>query len=187
MRPTKREKLLDTAERVFYEEGFHATGIDRVVAEAGVARMTLYNHFPSKDALVVAVLARRQERYLDGLRSAVSSRGGSAVHALADAHFRWLESTGRRGCLFVMAMGEFERHDTVIHEQALGFKRAFLKLIDEALGLDGLGACEKLPEQIFLILEGTNPAVPVLGAERTRRYGTALLDAAIAQAGGRRA
>ena len=58
MASLKRDTLLDTAERLFYAEGFHATGIDRVINEAGVARMTLYNHFASKEALIEAVLER---------------------------------------------------------------------------------------------------------------------------------
>ena len=51
-----RRRLLDTATRLFYTSGIHAAGIDRIIAEAGVAKATFYNHFPSKDDLVVAYI-----------------------------------------------------------------------------------------------------------------------------------
>ncbi|NWO04761.1 MAG: helix-turn-helix transcriptional regulator, partial [Alteromonadaceae bacterium] len=57
----KRDLLLDTAEQLFYREGFHATGIDRIQAESGVAKTTMYKHFASKDALIEAVLERASE------------------------------------------------------------------------------------------------------------------------------
>ena len=59
MATSKREQLLDTALRLFYREGYHATGIERILAESGVAKMTLYKHFASKDELMLAALQRR--------------------------------------------------------------------------------------------------------------------------------
>ncbi|RWX58770.1 TetR/AcrR family transcriptional regulator, partial [Mesorhizobium sp. M4B.F.Ca.ET.089.01.1.1] len=64
----KRQHVVDTAYALFKRDGFHATGIDRIIAEADIAKMTMYRNFPSKDELIVAVLdhrARRFERQLD--------------------------------------------------------------------------------------------------------------------------
>ena len=58
--PSARQRLLQTAERLFYAEGIRAVGIDRIIAEAEVAKTTLYSHFPSKDALILAVLQKRE-------------------------------------------------------------------------------------------------------------------------------
>ena len=63
MASNKRDTLVDTALNLFYREGFHAVGIDRILAEAGVAKMTLYNHFRSKDELILSVLRRRDEQF----------------------------------------------------------------------------------------------------------------------------
>ena len=79
---TKRDQLVETAERLFYREGFYATGIDRVIAEAGVARMTLYKHFRSKDELVLAVLALRRLPWVLLCRRALSP-----VHGRGEAWF----------------------------------------------------------------------------------------------------
>ncbi|MCO1692374.1 helix-turn-helix transcriptional regulator, partial [Pseudomonas aeruginosa] len=60
MTSRKREQLLSTAVDLFYREGYHATGIDRILAESGVAKMTLYKHFRSKDELIMAALEVRR-------------------------------------------------------------------------------------------------------------------------------
>ena len=65
MRPSKRDKIVDSALALFYEHGFHATGIEKVLSGADVARMTLYNHFESKEELIVAVLRQRDENFRD--------------------------------------------------------------------------------------------------------------------------
>lgn len=164
MRPPKRDVVLDTAERLFYEEGFHATGIDRVVAEAGVARMTLYNHFPSKEALIKAVLARRHERYLDELRRAVEARGDApALAALVEAHYEWLRTASPHGCIVLKAMGEFECHGPAIAALGRRLKHDLLALIRETLAQDGEPANDDRAESVLLVLEGANALVPVLG------------------------
>lgn len=167
MNPSKRETVLDAAEHLFYEEGFHATGIDRVVSEAGVARMTLYNHFPSKEALVESVLERRHRRYLDDLRDAVAVRGSnSAVAALAERHNEWLRTRSRNGCILLKAIGEFERHRPAIARRGRELKREWLTLIGEALSIDGYQRDDTLAERVMMILEAANALVPVLGPER---------------------
>lgn len=176
MRPSKRDLVLDTAERLFYEEGFHATGIDRVVAEAGVARMTLYNHFPSKEALIEAVLARRHERYLGALRRAVAARGDApALAALVAAHCEWLRTTSPHGCIVIKAMGEFERHGPAIAALGRRLKHDLLALIRETAALDGEPADAGRAESVLLVLEGANALVPVLGWHDTVQRARALI------------
>ena len=63
MPSTKRDHLIDTALELFSRDGFQATGIDKILKESGVAKMTLYNHFKSKDELILAVLRRRDETF----------------------------------------------------------------------------------------------------------------------------
>src|SRR3954452_2648383 len=70
-----RQRVLETADRLFYQEGVRAVGIDRVIAEAGVAKMSLYNHFPSKDDLILAVLKYREERVNEFFRAAIERHG----------------------------------------------------------------------------------------------------------------
>src|SRR5437667_11635438 len=77
-----RQRLLETADRLFYRDGIRAVGIDRIIAEAGVAKMSLYNHFPSKDDLILAVLKYREEGVLEFFRAAMERHGKKAKHPL---------------------------------------------------------------------------------------------------------
>lgn len=180
MASQKRAQLLETAERLFYDNGFHATGIDRIVQAAGVVRMTLYNHFPSKDDLVAAVLDARHRRFMARIDTAVAAApAGQATRALVDAHCAWLDETSRRGCIMARAMGEFAESSPRLHDQAARAKTELLGRIADALARDGLRA-DGLARRVFLVLEGSNAAVPVLGAEaalaETRRAVDDLLE-----------
>ena len=74
MAPSRRDHLVDTALELFIRDGFHATGIDKILAESGVAKMTLYKHFKSKDELILSALRRRDERFRNWFMRAVESR-----------------------------------------------------------------------------------------------------------------
>ena len=181
MSSQKRQMLVDTAERLFYAEGFHATGIDRIIAEAGVARMTLYNHFASKEALIEAVLERRYERYLDDLRQAVyGAVATDAVMALAEIHCRWLETTANRGCIVIKAIGEFEQHYPAIADQGRELKRKLLSVIRHAVsrarGVDDAAMAERL----LVVLEGADALVPVLGPPTVTSHVRAIIPVLLA-------
>ena len=94
------EKILDAATRLFADEGIRATGIDRVIAEAGVAPMTVYRHFAGKDDLVTATLERWSERWLGWLRHEAWLAGAdpaARLDALWDALEKWFADEGFRG------------------------------------------------------------------------------------------
>ncbi|WP_254432145.1 TetR/AcrR family transcriptional regulator [Aquisalimonas sp. 2447] len=177
----KRDVLLDTAERLFYAEGFHATGVDRVVVEAGVARMTLYNHFSSKEALIEAVLDRRFARYLDELRGAMDGAAkGQAVTALVEVHCRWLETTANRGCIVIKAIGEFEHHHPAISDLGRRLKHELIAVIGDALTRDGMVDEAGMAERLLVILEGADALVPVLGAATVNNHLRAMMPAVLA-------
>lgn len=178
MRPSKREILLDTAERLFYSDGFHATGIDRIVNEAGIARMTLYNHFESKEALVEAVLVHRYTRYLDDLGSAVDGAApGGALAALTDVHCHWLETVSDRGCIVIRAIAEFEQHHPPIADAGRRLKDELLAVIRRAVELDGLRDPDDTGTRILVALEGSDTLVPVIGAAEAVRHARAIVSA----------
>src|SRR3954470_22982183 len=86
----KRDLLMDTARRLFYRDGYRAVGIDTILAEAGVAKMTLYNHFASKEELIIAVLEQRDREFRESILATVNATGSNPEKRLL-AVFDWLE------------------------------------------------------------------------------------------------
>ncbi|WP_252311969.1 TetR/AcrR family transcriptional regulator [Sinobaca sp. H24] len=103
----KREDLLVHAEKLFYEHGFHAIGLKAIVQDAGVALMTLYNHFDSKEDLILEILNRREKMYFSMLKDTVRNEEGSIEHKLASGHIQWLKTSASNGCMFLRAKEEF--------------------------------------------------------------------------------
>jgi len=102
------DRILLTAHDLFYKEGIRATGIDRVIAASGVAKLTFYRHFASKHALVLAFLEYRHRRWMTWFSDALQRNGGAArgVAALAPALAEWFGSAEYRGCAFINSVGE---------------------------------------------------------------------------------
>lgn len=137
-----RERLVGVASRLFYAEGIHAVGVDRVIAEAGVAKATLYAHFASKDELVATYLARHSERWAAAVEEEAAA---SEVLPQALAPFVVLAERAAiptyRGCPFINAAAEFPGPGPVAdqigrHRQRV--RRTFAGLLGDALQGHGL-------------------------------------------------
>lgn len=119
-----RRRLLDTATRLFYNGGIHAVGIDRIIAEAGVAKATFYKHFPSKDDLVVAYI-REQDRLG---RAAVASLPKQAPRDMVAAIMGRISTAviggGWRGCPFLNAAAEYPDPASTVR-QAIDARRSW--------------------------------------------------------------
>ncbi len=105
-----RQRLLEVAARLFYAEGIHAVGIDRIIAEAGVAKATLYAHFSGKEELVAAYLSERSDRWASDVAARVEPLPpGSPERVLApfDLLAERVATPGYRGCPFINAAAEF--------------------------------------------------------------------------------
>ncbi|NTB87715.1 TetR/AcrR family transcriptional regulator [Agrobacterium tumefaciens] len=131
----KRQQIVETAYGLFKRNGFHATGIDRIIADAGVAKMTMYRHFPTKDALIVEVLnyrSARFERQLDELNAATSSPS-EKVAQIFDWYERWFRSSDFHGCVFQHALAEFGDADDPVFEVAAAQKKSLKARIENIL------------------------------------------------------
>lgn len=100
-----RERILATAHRLFYREGIRATGIDRLIAESGVTKVTFYRHFPSKNDLILAFLEARHQAWMAWFVEALQRHGGNA-RALVPALAEWFGDEAYRGCAFINSVGE---------------------------------------------------------------------------------
>lgn len=106
-----RERILRTAHDLFYAEGLRATGIDRVIAEAGVTKVTFYRHFPSKNDLILTYLNLRHERWMKWFTEALERHGGASkgAQALPPVMKEWFRGKALgdfRGCAFLNGVSE---------------------------------------------------------------------------------
>ena len=103
-----RDRILLTAHSLFYRDGIRATGIDRVIAESGVTKVTFYRQFPSKNDLILAFLALRHERWMAWFKDALIRYGSErkGIQALVPALAEWLGREEFRGCAFINSVGE---------------------------------------------------------------------------------
>lgn len=100
-----RERILMAAHDLFYREGIRATGVDRVIAEAGVTKATFYRHFPSKNDLIREFLDYRHQRWLAWFADALRRHGGG-MDALVPAMAEWFADPEFRGCAFINSIVE---------------------------------------------------------------------------------
>src|SRR5216683_3287452 len=114
-----RERILDTAYELFSHRGLRVVGLDTIVSKSGVARMTLYRHFASKDALVLAFLERREQRWTkDWLQRAVERRASDPrerLLAIFDVFDEWFHQTDFEGCAFINVLLEIGDPTHVLH------------------------------------------------------------------------
>lgn len=103
--PSASERILLTAHDLFYQYGTRATGIDRIIAESGVTKVTFYRHFPSKNALVRAYLEYRHQRWMSWFTNALQ-RHGKDIWALVPALGEWFRDPQFRGCAFINTVVE---------------------------------------------------------------------------------
>lgn len=103
--PSARERILQTAHDLFYLEGIRATGIDRVIAESGVTKVTLYRHYPSKNDLILAFLDYRHQRWMTWFDGALHRFGADAA-ALLPTMAEWFAHPQYRGCAFINTVAE---------------------------------------------------------------------------------
>jgi AcrR family transcriptional regulator len=101
-----RERILLTAHDLFYADGIRATGIDRIIKQAKVTKVTFYRHFSSKHDLIIAFLAYRHQQWINWFPESIK-RHGNTVDALIPTLLEWFGSEYYRGCAFINSVGEF--------------------------------------------------------------------------------
>ncbi len=119
-----RRRLLDTATRLFYEEGIRAVGIDRIISEAGVAKATFYNHFPSKDDLIVAYLEDMDRLGRAAVAALPKQSPRKMISAIMGRISEAVTAGGWRGCPFLNAAAEYPDPDSPVR-QAINARRAW--------------------------------------------------------------
>ena len=149
-KPDMKERILVTADRLFYLQGIRAVGVDTIAAEIGISKRTLYNHFPSKDALISAYLQRRFVQPRPSDKSAVERILGTF-----DLLERRFAAKDFRGCPFVNAVAELGAEDRAVRKIAMAFKESRRVWFRDLLIQLGVADAEGLATQLTLLVDGS--------------------------------
>jgi len=179
-----RQEVLETAAALFFRDGFRAVGIDTIVAESGVGKMTLYRHFPSKDDLIVAYLKDSNDKFWAWFNES-TAQGAEQPRTQLIAFFEALEklvtSPQCYGCPFLNAAVDFPEDSHPGHLVALEHKQAVRARFYELAQQAGARAPEVLADQLLLLMDGAFMAVRMFGinnpAAHVAKAAESLIDA----------
>jgi AcrR family transcriptional regulator len=153
-----RERILATAYELFTQHGLVAVGVDRIVAEAGVAKTTLYRHFRSKAALAVAVLERHEQlwtrKWLEPEAVRLASSLGEGPIAIFDALDEWFGQADFEGCLFINSLLETRDHASPVRQTAITAIENIYDVVQRLLAQAGIANSEAVAHQVQLLMRG---------------------------------
>ncbi|WP_225627483.1 TetR/AcrR family transcriptional regulator [Streptomyces werraensis] len=155
-----RARLLNTATRIFYTEGIHSVGIDRITAEAQVTRATLYRHFAGKEELVLAYLDQADQAIRAQVAAAIASSDSPAdqIRAVAASITDGIRSPGFRGCAFLNAAAEYFDPTHPIHQAVLAHRQWFLNTLTDLLAHTNDKDAEAAARHLVMLRDGAMAA-----------------------------
>ncbi|MEB8338553.1 TetR/AcrR family transcriptional regulator [Streptomyces endophyticus] len=155
-----RTRLLSTATRIFYTEGIHSVGVDRIIEEAQVTRATLYRHFKGKEELVLAYLLQADQA-IRGQVEAVRAQelpAPDTVRAVARTITEGIRSSGFRGCAFLNAAAEYPDPSHPVHQAVLAHRQWFLETAVELLDQAGCTPADAAGRHFVMLRDGAMAA-----------------------------
>jgi AcrR family transcriptional regulator len=178
-----RERILDTAYDLFSQHGIRAVGVDRIIASSGVAKMSLYRHFHSKDALVLAFLQERERRWtMTWLHSEASGRaddGAGRMLSIFDVFDEWFQKPDFEGCSFINVLLEFSELDHPIRQATTEHLATIRELLRDFAEDAGVADPDAVSCQWHILMKGSIVAAGEgdrLAARRARELGELLLE-----------
>lgn len=155
-RAEKKGHLVDVAIEMFAQYGYHAVGVDTIIAEAGVAKTTLYRHFETKELLISAALRKIDDQFRVDLREFAEQAATDPLDQLLatfDFLELWFSNKTFYGCPFIKAAGEYSDTNQIFQEVIL-HKRLVIAYFEELIRAAELPNPEQLAEEINLLQEG---------------------------------
>jgi len=157
--PDARERILDAAYELFSRNGIRAVGIDAIIERSGVARMSLYRHFGSKDALVLAFLERREERWTkDWLQREVQGRASDPADrllAIFDVFDAWFQRDDFEGCSFINVLLEIADPESELHRASADYLARIRAFVRQLAAEAGAADAEGLAHKWHILMKGS--------------------------------
>jgi AcrR family transcriptional regulator len=163
---TPKEKLFQTAARLFYQHGYRAVGVDTIAAASGIGKMTLYRHFPSKDDLIVAFLRASNEEFWAYFEQSIqdAATGREKLLAFFESLQKYVLSPLCYGCSFINVVSEYPEPEYVGHQVALEHKQAVRARFEQLAVEAGARQPKALANALLLLMDGAYMAARMYGA-----------------------
>jgi len=180
----ERERILAAAYERFAREGIRAVGIDAIVERAGVSQLTLDRHFESKDELVLAFLARREQLWTkEWLEAEVERRAaepGERLLAIFDVFDEWFRRDDFEGCSFINVLLEISDNDSPVHDASVTHLARIRSFVECLTAAAGIAEAEGFARQWHILMKGSIVAAAegdARAAARAQEVGALLLAA----------
>jgi len=152
-----KDKILETASRLFYSRGIRATTTDLIISQAGVHKSTFFKHFPTKSEVVVAYLKRRDDKWMVWLEDRVeqlAKRPENRLLAIFDALGEWFSEPDFRGCGFINTAAETADCGAIEFMLSVEHKKRLAAFVKEAAKLAHVKRVDQLVDEVMLLVEG---------------------------------
>jgi AcrR family transcriptional regulator len=184
-KPAPKEKVFQTAARLFYRHGYRAIGVDTLAERSGIGKMTLYRHYPSKDDLIIAYLKDSDELFWRAFDEITKDKptAGAKLLAFFESLQEYVSSPACYGCPFLNVATEYPEADHAGHQVAIEHKQSVRTRFRELAREAGAKKPEVLADQLVLLMDGAYMASRMFGIKNPASHLTeaarALLDAAL--------
>jgi AcrR family transcriptional regulator len=187
-----RERILFTALDLFHAHGFHAVGLDRILAAVGVTKTTFYNHFESRDDLIVQAITVRDAWDAAAFARRIHERAGYAPRdmllAMFDVHDEWFTHEDFKGCIFLHACAEFPSPTDPVHRAAAKHYAVSERTVTQMAAAAGVADPETFAKEWVVLLQGAITSRMATGDDHAARIAKGiavrLLEAALHEASG---
>lgn len=157
MRPSKKEEILQKSLKIFYAHGFHATGVDFIAKKTGISKTSIYSNFSNKDALILAVLQRRDENFRHWLISRVNNLANTPIDKILcifDALDEWFNENEFSSCMFIKASSEYQEHSHPFYQQSVDHKNKLKQYFAQLVKATGIKSPENIVNHMVILKEG---------------------------------
>jgi AcrR family transcriptional regulator len=178
-----RARVLETATRLFYAEGVHAVGVDRIIAEAGVAKATFYHHFPSKDDLVVVYLTEQSAWQRAAVATLPAASPRETLETIFAVMCDFSVEPGYRGCAFINAAAEYPDPGHPVRQAVAGHRRWIRGLFRDLLAADGHPDAERTAGILLMLRDGLSIGFDLDDPSAVRAAAREALARVVGQAG----
>lgn len=188
MSASKRDLLVQRAFKIFYENGFHATGMDMLVKKTGVSKTAMYKHFRTKEDLILAVLRLRDEQFRNWFTRRIEELADTPegqLLALFDVLGEWFERDDFKGCMFIKASAEFQEDYHPLKIASAEHKRLLFTYYRNLAARTAAPDGDLLARQLLMLKEGAIVTAHLQGikgvATEARKAAKSLIEAALSK------